>query len=873
MRLARRALFAALAMLMLCAAVSAQTLRDENDPRNQSPSVGTGGPEGGPTGLFTIYDGATIRKGEFTFSLAYSNFDRDPGNVDITDIPLSFNVGLNDHIELFFKTNAYRGIKVNNPLNLSSFYLPNSQLNCGPLSATGTAPRGASGLCSGAAIVQFSTGPFVGNLGRLATFRPLNNQPFVQFPFIGGSAGTFNQGPGFKGSPFGFPGFSASLSTPIVSAGSGSFSAADNFPGIGSPVGSILPGIVLSTVNLPCTILTGACPPLGGSTPANPITVPVTFTIAPSYLPDAPFVNRLYGESSFTNHVAGAKFRLTGPNNPLGVGAVAFYRWYPDKADSFRGFNQMQRGAGPGGDLGDFGLIGFVDGRLSRSVNISANIGYILNSNPKSNLGTGTEFVLLDRPDELLTGVGFDFPITKHFQPIAEFRSTTYVAGRTPNAFENSPMEGLVGFKAYPRRWWGFGFAYRRHLNQQDKSRFDGNNFNTQINNLSGIVVRGTTIIVPGTTRPATVGGFPNGFIPSDDPNGFLGQLWIGRRNVRAPSILPNQPPTVTLSSSTSTITLGCPPGTSNPNCQASASQTVQLTANATDPDGDTLLYTYTTTGGRITGEGPNVTWDLTGVTPGTYTASVEVDDGCGCISFSSTQVTVTACTGCVPPCPTVNVSCPDTVDAGSPVTFTANVSGGDPNVTPTFNWSVSAGTISSGQGTSSITVDTTGLSGQTITATVDIGGLEPSCTRTASCTASVRPLPVSPRKFDTYGNIRFNDEKARLDNFAIELQNTPGEQGYIIAYGSCTGEAQARADRAKDYLVNTRGIDASRIVTVDGGCRSELSVDLWVVPAGATPPTADTSGAVDPCPDCKVTKKKPSRRYARRRGRRGDDE
>ena len=42
-------------------------------------------PEGGPTGLFTIYDGSTLRKGEFTFSVAYSNYDRDPGNADITD--------------------------------------------------------------------------------------------------------------------------------------------------------------------------------------------------------------------------------------------------------------------------------------------------------------------------------------------------------------------------------------------------------------------------------------------------------------------------------------------------------------------------------------------------------------------------------------------------------------------------------------------------------------------------------------------------------------------------------------------------------------------------------------------------------------------
>src|SRR5437870_11800137 len=126
MRLATRALIVALATLVLSAAVSAQTLRAEGDPRNQSPSVGTGGPEGGPTGLFTIYDGSTIRRGEYTFSVAYSNYVRDPGNVDITSVPLSFNIGLTDHLELWFKTEAYRGVKVNTPTNLSSFYLPNS---------------------------------------------------------------------------------------------------------------------------------------------------------------------------------------------------------------------------------------------------------------------------------------------------------------------------------------------------------------------------------------------------------------------------------------------------------------------------------------------------------------------------------------------------------------------------------------------------------------------------------------------------------------------------------------------------------------------------------------------------------------------------
>jgi hypothetical protein len=207
-------------------------------------------------------------------------------------------------------------------------------------------------------------------------------------------------------------------------------------------------------------------------------------------------------------------------------------------------------------------------------------------------------------------------------------------------------------------------------------------------------------------------------------------------------------------------------------------------------------------------------------------------------------------------------------VDVGAPITFTANVAGGDANVTPTYNWSVSAGTISSGQGTSSITVDTTGIGGQSVTATVEVGGYPPSCNpTTASCTTQVRTPRADCRKFDSYGNIKFNDEKARLDNYAIQLQNEPGSTGYIIAYGSCTGEGQARADRAKDYLVNTRGIDAGRIVTINGGCRSELTVDLWICPAGATAPTADTSGAVDPCPECKI-KRTPRPRHPRPRHR-----
>jgi hypothetical protein len=106
-------------------------------------------------------------------------------------------------------------------------------------------------------------------------------------------------------------------------------------------------------------------------------------------------------------------------------------------------------------------------------------------------------------------------------------------------------------------------------------------------------------------------------------------------------------------------------------------------------------------------------------------------------------------------------------------------------------------------------------------------------------------------REFDKFGNICCEDEKARLDNFAIHLQNEPEAIGYIIfyegrRYASCynrrpqtprRGEAQARAARMKPYLTETRGLDAKRVIIINGGYRAEWTAELWIVPMGAEPP------------------------------------
>lgn len=174
-----------------------------------------------------------------------------------------------------------------------------------------------------------------------------------------------------------------------------------------------------------------------------------------------------------------------------------------------------------------------------------------------------------------------------------------------------------------------------------------------------------------------------------------------------------NRPPAVKFNSSTVRVVLadGCPEDARPiPACRAT-SRKVQLSAEGSDPDGDRLLYTYSTTVGTLSGDGPHTTLDLKGVAPGVYTVTVEVSDGRGGAASDTARIEVSRCV-CdpvptpPPPCPSVTVSCPDTGTVGSPVTFKAAVSAGDPNVTPTFKWDVPGFRILSGQGTAAIKVD-----------------------------------------------------------------------------------------------------------------------------------------------------------------------
>jgi outer membrane protein OmpA-like peptidoglycan-associated protein len=77
----------------------------------------------------------------------------------------------------------------------------------------------------------------------------------------------------------------------------------------------------------------------------------------------------------------------------------------------------------------------------------------------------------------------------------------------------------------------------------------------------------------------------------------------------------PNRPPTVSCSPDRNSVVIG---------------ESVQITATASDPDNDPLTYSWKSSDNRVSGTGPSVKFDTTGLKPGRYLVTGYVDDGRG---------------------------------------------------------------------------------------------------------------------------------------------------------------------------------------------------------------------------------------------------
>ncbi len=105
------------------------------------------------------------------------------------------------------------------------------------------------------------------------------------------------------------------------------------------------------------------------------------------------------------------------------------------------------------------------------------------------------------------------------------------------------------------------------------------------------------------------------------------------------------------------------------------------------------------------------------------------------------------------------------------------------------------------------------------------------------------QPPTGSPLKLDEFGGIAYSDMLARIDNFAIELQNNPAATGVIAVYPQMSDKIPSwfirRAYWMKGYLTKARGLGDGRVRVVNTGFRDEVKYELWLVPPGADSPVA----------------------------------
>jgi hypothetical protein len=96
------------------------------------------------------------------------------------------------------------------------------------------------------------------------------------------------------------------------------------------------------------------------------------------------------------------------------------------------------------------------------------------------------------------------------------------------------------------------------------------------------------------------------------------------------------------------------------------------------------------------------------------------------------------------------------------------------------------------------------------------------------------------------YSDKSLEKKHVYLDYFADQLQKSPADSTvYVIAYAgqrARVGEAQTRANQAKDYLSTKRAIDPRRIVIVDGGHRDPAGVELFIIRRGEPKPLSSPS-------------------------------
>ncbi len=314
---------------------------------------------------------------------------------------------------------------------------------------------------------------------------------------------------------------------------------------------------------------------------------------------------------------------------------------------------------------------------------------------------------------------------------------------------------------------------------------------------------------------------------------------------------------------------------------------TVTGTAENLNPK-KTPTYTWTSTGGTITGTSSTANIATTTAAPGTYTVTGHVTEGPkpGQSADCTGQFTIMAFQP-----PTISCSAsPTSVNPGDSSTITS-VAMSPQNRPLTYSYSATAGSVSGSS--SSATLSTAGASPGPITVTcnvVDDKGNTASATTSVNVIAPPPPPPPPAPQASSLCAVSFtndarrptrvdNEAKACLDDVALAMQRSSDAKLSLVGNEDAKEQAvdakqakmkhpkpnaaSLRAVNTKDYLVTEKGLDASRIMVYTGTDDAQ-TVTTTLVPAGATNPagsdtTVDESAvkAVPRTPPARAARKK----------------
>ena len=116
MKAARKISTLVLMLFVFATAVFAQERHDGNLAERQKAPTVLGG-----TGLFNTFSTRTLCKGEFNFALFWNNYDRDPGDIDINQVPFNITLGLTNRWELWVNWVTWQNTTSRQPFLLSGY--------------------------------------------------------------------------------------------------------------------------------------------------------------------------------------------------------------------------------------------------------------------------------------------------------------------------------------------------------------------------------------------------------------------------------------------------------------------------------------------------------------------------------------------------------------------------------------------------------------------------------------------------------------------------------------------------------------------------------------------------------------------------------